>query len=518
VCPPPKTLRFDAFELVQALHPSQGGEVVRNLFVTLLEGGLGLVLAWALLGCGQQDAREMRAHTSWPWCRVKGIARAVRCQSLEVSSGDGAGPGASVFVVVVPAESDEPKPDPVVFLAGGPGQSATEAYGPMLPLYTKSNRDRDLVLIDVRGTEHGSPMYCVPDAEDDAAELEEIFRVSGITRGAEKCLGQLDSDELDARKHITTKQFVKDLEAVRKALDAETWNLVGASYGTRLAMQYAKAHPDRTRSLVLDAVAPAQLELPLPFARDMESALDEVAQRCREEKACLEANGDPLERLKGLMGSLPKRVEVTHPRTGLRREVDLTKSTLAQLTRPALYATALQGMLPYAVRRAEAGDLSPLLGQTALMEQGGDLSLGVLLSVTCAEDLPRIAPEEIGPATEGTVMGDTVVRDFMQACELWEVPPSPLDLGPLPPSIPVLTLSGTVDPVTPVRWADIATEGVEHRHRVIMPHAGHGILARGCVPRLVDDYLDAPKGTLDASCVEDSEAPAFFLSQAGAAP
>lgn len=283
-------------------------------------------------------------------------------------------------------------------------------------------------------------------------------------------------------------------------------------------MQYAKTHPDRARTLVIDAVAPASLRLPLPFAEDMDASLKRVARRCREDEACNQTFGDPLLTLKRFLDSLPEKRSVTHPRTGLRKTMEVSPELLTQLLRGPLYATDLQGLLPFAIAAASQGNLGPLLSQAALMEQGGELSLGVLLSVTCAEDIPRIRPEEIVPATEGTVLGDTVVRDFLEACRIWNVPTSPLNLGPLPPNIPVLSLSGEVDPVTPVRWADAATEGVQTHHRVLMPLAGHGILARGCVPRLIASFLDAPTSALDASCVNDETPPSFFLDAAGGAP
>lgn len=501
---------------MDAEHPSHGVAVVRNGVVTVLRGALLLGLA-TLVSCGKPEERAR--EDGWAWCRRPGIGRAVLCRTVEVPATETqTGPTVPISLVKVPAESDDRQADPVVLLAGGPGQSAIGAYGPMLPVFNDINRDRDILLIDVRGTSAGHALYCVPDAESDAAELDQLFRSSGIAHGAEVCNQRLDGETIAQLGHITTRQFVIDLEVVRETLGIARWNLIGASYGTRLAMQYAKAHPEHTRSLVLDAVAPRQLRLPLPFARDMESALEVVAARCREDAACLKHNGDPLVKMKTFFETLPKKMVVTHPRTGLRHEVEVTREAVAQLVRGPLYATDLQGLLPYAIRSAGEGDLSPLLGIAALMDQGSELSLGVLLSVTCAEDIPRIRPEEVGPATQGTVLGDTVVRDFMAACEKWRGTTYAPNQEPLPPSIPVLSLSGTVDPVTPVRWADVAMEGVQHHHRVVMAHAGHGILARGCVPRLVKGFLDAPTATVDASCVSDSKPPPFFIDHAGAAP
>lgn len=491
-----------------------------------------LAVAGGGLGCSASSSPEAAAYASWSWCRLEGVGRAVRCARVPLAADgggdvvapvsvdddhDGSRGPRHVFVAVVPAEADERAEDPIVLLAGGPGQAATTSFGPMLPAMTRWNRNRDLILVDIRGTERGSAHYCSPEPDDDDAEIDQLFAEDGITAGARACLETLDAPALAARSEFTTTHYVRDLDVVRRALGVTRWNLVGVSYGTRLAMQYAKAHPSHTRTLVLDAVAPASLRLPLPFAEDMERSWDAVAERCRDEAPCRDNNGDPRAHLTTLLEGLPRPFVVHHPRTGRRREVVLKRGVLAQLLRGPLYATELQALLPHAVRRAGEGDLAPLLGPAALMD-GADLALGVLLSVVCAEDVPRIRDEEVEPATAGTVLGAGVVHDFRRACAAWGVPPASLDSGPLPEGLPVMTISGTVDPVTPVRWADVATEGVRQHHRVVVPHAGHGNLIRGCMPGLVETFLATPDAPLDATCVADETAPALFLDPAGGAP
>ena len=66
---------------------------------------------------------------------------------------------------------------------------------------------------------------------------------------------RLDLSERADLSLYTTDAFVADLDDVRAALDYDTINLYGASYGTRAALTYLRRFPERVRSVVLDAVA-----------------------------------------------------------------------------------------------------------------------------------------------------------------------------------------------------------------------------------------------------------------------
>src|SRR5690606_4478065 len=97
---------------------------------------------------------------------------------------------------------------------------------------------------------------------------------------------------------------VRDLESVRKALGVEQVNLVGVSYGTRVAQQYAMRHPARTRTLVLDSVAPNELILGNDFALSLERALDLQFAQCTQSEACAARVGAPRPQLDRLMATL----------------------------------------------------------------------------------------------------------------------------------------------------------------------------------------------------------------------
>ena len=57
-----------------------------------------------------------------------------------------------------------------------------------------------------------------------------------------------------ARRFYTTPDSVLDMEAIRQQLGVEKLTLFGVSYGTELAVAYARAYPQHVQRLVLDSV------------------------------------------------------------------------------------------------------------------------------------------------------------------------------------------------------------------------------------------------------------------------
>ena len=83
------------------------------------------------------------------------------CASIEVPEDRSLPAGRKIAIAVtrLPANTLSPKPDPLFMLAGGPGQSAA-ALAPLAGMLGGVRRNRDIVLIDPRGTGKSSPLRC----------------------------------------------------------------------------------------------------------------------------------------------------------------------------------------------------------------------------------------------------------------------------------------------------------------------------------------------------------------------
>jgi pimeloyl-ACP methyl ester carboxylesterase len=269
-------------------------------------------------------------------------------------------------------------------------------------------------------------------------------------------------------------------------------DLVGASYGTRAALEYLRQVPAAVRRIVIDGVAPPDMVLPLSFAVDGRSAFEAVLSACDAEAACHHAHPDLRADWRRLLAGLPQRVTVAHPLTGQPETFMLKREMVEGALRGPLYSPALAAGLPQAISEAVRGRFEPLLGMSSLFAErkGMSLAMGMHFSVICAEDAPRMA------ASRGTAdvdFGGDFTRLYERVCAAWprgEVPEAFYRIAPSP--APVLLMSGGVDPVTPPRHAERAARalGPKARHAVV-PNAGHGVMSIACMRDVLYRFIDA---------------------------
>ncbi len=239
-------------------------------------------------------------------------------------------------VVVVPALASSPEPDPVVMLAGGPGQGAAKLAGYMVPVLERLHRNRDLVFVDQRGTGDSRPLECEPVPHD--APLAQQFDDTYREEEFRKCLAGYDADV----RLYTTPIAMDDLDEVREALGYEKLNLYGVSYGTRAALVYLRQHPEHVRTVMLEGVAPMSLLLPLNVARDSQRALDLLFTHCEQDAACAKRYPELRGRFESLLAQLqkePVRTRVEHPLTGVPEDLTISHDHLrGGAARGALHA------------------------------------------------------------------------------------------------------------------------------------------------------------------------------------
>lgn len=427
---------------------------------------------------------------------------AARCAHLEVPE-DRASPGGRTLrlrLAWVPADDvDMAADDPVFFLAGGPGQSALDVWPQVDPAFAQVGRQRHVVLVDQRGTGGSNRLDC--QLPDDAAQDDEEA-VAGLVSACVQAL----APRADTRFYTTT-DAVADLDAVRQAIGAEQVNLVGVSYGTRVAQQYARQYPQHVRSLVLDGVVPNDLVVGGEFADTFEQALTQQSTRCRELPAC--AQRFPLDaraQLAALMERLeaaPVQVEYRDPATAQVRQGTVDDQTVVGLAFMFSYMPQTASLLPLVLDEAAAGRLAPLLSLQELMKRGaaGGITRGMQWSVICAEDADRYRPRD---SDRDTLLGPDVARMFFAACPHWPHGTRPAEFtAPLESDVPALLLSGELDPVTPPRYAEQVLKGLPAGRHIVLRGQGHGQLAQGCMPRVLGQFLESADATsLDAACLD----------------
>jgi pimeloyl-ACP methyl ester carboxylesterase len=423
-------------------------------------------------------------------------------------------------VAIVRSEADTAERDLVVLLAGGPGQAATEAYPSVASGFAPLLRHRNLLLVDQRGTGGSHPLACpeTPADFDSAAIAEsDLGKVRELTR---ECLAEVSKNADPAQ--YTTSAAVRDLEALRQALGAPEFDLVGVSYGTRVAQQYLKRHPEGVRSLVLDSAVPNELVLGAEFAVNLDAALKAQFAECTKTPVCAAAFGDPyakLYELRDALASKPVEIDARQPHTFAIAKKTLDALRLAAVVRMFAYSAETSALLPLTIDRALHGDYAPLVAQSDLLEDElADLAgSGMQLSVICAEDADLLADR---PEDARLILGDALVRVMRAQCEIWPRGARPDDFHePIESDKPALVLAGELDPVTPPRYGEAIVRGLPNGRLLVAKGQGHSVMARGCLPRLVARFVETLDAqALDAGCIADFGPTPAFIDYNGAAP
>lgn len=471
---------------------------------------IALALATIVVGCdrGSVDASKVAFED----CHLPS-GDAAQCATFEVPENPEA-PEArtlSLSVAVVPAREPEGRP-PVVLIAGGPGQASQSAYGAALAAFDAIRDHHDIVLLDQRGTGASHALRC-----EDTQVLDLADAVS-MEVDAEHLTSCRDGQDADLTQY-TTARAIDDLAHVLSELGYPKAHLVGGSYGTRVALAFARAYPEQTASIVIDGVAPVDFAMPLSFAKDAEAALEAMVADCEADPACAAAFPSLRTDVRAIATRPAGEVTVTHPRTGAEQSLELSGRALAAGMRGMLYAPELATLLPLSVTSATQGDFGPLVAQAALLGDGmgGSLSEGMFLSVICAEDVPFITDESAAEQTSDTLLGMMFVEHLRASCEHWVRGPIPEGFRePVVSDVPALVLSGALDPVTPPRWGEHALEGLANGRHVVVPGAGHGITTLPCADEVLAEFFTTGDAkAVDATCLESRTRPPFFIDFAG---
>jgi pimeloyl-ACP methyl ester carboxylesterase len=441
------------------------------------------------------------------------MERSAECHTLKVPLNWAAPEDTSIdlFVAVLAARQESGN-EPLFILAGGPGQAASD-LGLLVRLgFAKVRQTRDIVLLDQRGSGRSAPFDC-PVQND--AEAYEPFDLEKTRTHFADCIQKFGHDT----SHFQTEDAVRDLDHVRQHLGYDKVSLWGGSYGTRLGLQYLKRFPDKVQAAVLDGVTPPNKPLFKVVPRFAQASLDQLVTDCAKDDECARRFPEfgqisPMDVMAEFLIPTPDGMEY--------RELPLESNVIAEAMRGVLYNVHRSSILPMALHELQSGRnpsiLSALLADV-IGTMSEKMSSGLTFSVLCAEDYALTTSEEAEAAAVGSFHQNTFYKPFSAACDLFNTKPIPDDYtSPVTSDIPVLLLSGKIDPITPPELAEEALKTLSRGTHIVAPATGHGVTLTECVPQLIADFLNDPDADVDSTCVADRTRPPFVLSASGPKP
>jgi pimeloyl-ACP methyl ester carboxylesterase len=406
-----------------------------------------------------------------------------------------AGPQIALRVGVLPATVPSVRrADPLFYITGGPGGVDLDALPSVAGAFAAINTHRDIVFVDQRGVGGSNPLSCVSD-----------MLGRSIPEFVAACLGQVDADVTMYR----TPEAMDDLDVVRQALGYGKIDLYGASYGATAAQVYLKRHPESVRTVVLDGGTLLDIPVFERWASNAQRALKLLDRHCKADKDCAKAFPRWYQRFPAL---LKRRAGAPVKIGGVTVDAASTASAVDELTATAEGAA----VVPFVLAKAEAGNYGPLARRIASFSSASARIPIMPTVIECTEPWAVADPARVAVDAKGTYLAyswPASVTKGAQICaafppvdttgEDWSRPRSDL---------PVLALVGGADPKDPIGNLAGIQEALPNGKIVFVPEHGHGVAHRGCLPVVIDQFLERGTTTgLDARCATLTPTPPFRL-------
>lgn len=499
-------------------------------------GALVLVLALGCGACGPDSSGSSPVNSSsarfkagpCPADHAQALASLnASCGTLTVPE-NRSNPGEGTVqlpVAIIPSVTQPPSPDPIVYMAGGPGADAISQASILASVGL--NQKRNLIIMNQRGVKDTKPALTCP--EIDQFNIQAVgLRYDSPETGAlhvaatKACHDRLVAEGIDLSAFNTTESSA-DFADLRVALKIKQWNLYGLSYGTDLALQEMRDHPAGIRSVIIDSVVvPSKASLGYLWDNAHE-ALDNIFSACAAQPSCTNAYGDLASEFATQVQNLesdPLTTTVQAPSGKVRVVLDggALVNWLGSVPDPVVAIPSIASAIgelvkgqPTQIARSRAALADP----SAI----GTVGYGLMYGVICSEWVPFESPSQI--LTQGllafpnypqSVLSLAPGLPFMtEDCAVWNVPPAPAAVRqPTVSSIPTLVMAGSFDGKTAPLAAVYAASTLQNSTTVIIPGAGHGALfliglpdsspAKPCAQNIVASFLANPFAP-DTSCV-----------------
>lgn len=470
-----------------------------------------LSLVVALASCG--GAGSPQPQVSLKDCTLGGGVRAV-CGWLDVYENRASASGRQIAlrIAVLKAQSEPAKPDPLFYLAGF-GSGAVDIASLAAKDMREVNRDRDIVLVDQRGTGASNALSCAAPSPDDQLAMEADD--SALRAFVSECLDHLPGNP----RFYTTPIAVDDLDQVRSALGYDKINLYGVSYGVSSGLAYIQQHGSHVRSAVFDSGSMLDYRLWEWSAPHAQQALDQLFTRCLVDTSCNQAFPDLKAKfaiVQSRLATVAPTLTLTDPRSGSGNgttTLAFTSKMFAWVVQDLDAYTQTAILLPRLIEQAYRGDLVPLARQY-LLRGAQPMSTQVQTWVlACSDEWAQMDTNRIAEVGAGSYFLDVSLESARSNARMCGVLPGLKgSAGKVSTDAPVLFLNGTADPADPPENVASARATMPNSLSVAIEGAGHGIISLGCIPAMAAAFYSlGSTRDLPLACAKSLTLPTFDL-------
>jgi pimeloyl-ACP methyl ester carboxylesterase len=448
-------------------------------------------------------------------CQIGNIA--AQCGKLSVYENRSTKQGRKIdiHVAVIKARGANPAPDPVFYLAGGPGGSAINGAPYALKLLGLANEQRDIVLVDQRGTGKSNRLVCPRQADEAAGQAPLSDAMLSDLRA---CLETQDGDP----SAYTTAWGMDDLDDVRAALGYDKINLYGESYGPTAGQVYVQRHGAHVRTLAMEGVTLLDVPMFEQMPRSSQQVLELLFTRCAADAACSTAYPNLREETAAVIAQLEKQpveLPLTDPHSG--KPVMFSRELLVTGIHGMIMSTEQAVQLPFLIHQLYQGKWE-IIAQLYSESLNGDAPAPTWqmmnLTILCHEDWAKLRPEETARSSERSYLTYADARRITVPEEVCASIPRPVPsalhkpLGTAP--VPVLIISNEADPQNAPENVAGAKEHYPNSLVLVAPGQGHGYTGIACRERIIASFIE--EGSIEgvnADCLQQEPLPPFYIAK-----
>ncbi|MEZ4511469.1 MAG: alpha/beta fold hydrolase [Chloroflexota bacterium] len=409
-------------------------------------------------------------------------------------------PTIELAIGILRAASSDPLRDPVVFLTGGPGDSALADLATAADSWTEYpfTELRDVIFIDQRGTGYSQPFLDCPEFDEDSEN------------GEQQCHERLLDEGIDLTAYNTAENAA-DVADLMQALGIDEYNLLGVSYGTRLALVVMRDHPAGVRAVVLDSPFPPNARTPQEEAVAIWDGIQAVLADCAADPDCADRYPDLEDKL------IEAVIQLNEEPLGNLIGDDI----LAVIEKMMFSSEEYGSLIPLLIEQVYNGeyDLFEYLTQELLgygrarrqADEEGNSSEGMYNSVICrdeyafaseAEAEAEIAANIPEPLQTGLAL---TTFQLYETCSYWGAGvAAAVENEAVVSDIPTLVLVGEYDPATPPAWARLTVETLANGYLFELPGGGHSLLSTNqCAIDLMEAFWEEPWVEPNGRCVDE---------------
>ncbi|ABE53365.1 peptidase S33, prolyl aminopeptidase [Shewanella denitrificans OS217] len=498
---------------IRNLAPAQGLVNMLHSSVPAIVTALTVlaVLTVAALAAPKANAPDIKLGETHS-CYLDDLDENLRCGAIQVPENPNKPEGRKIAIhyAILPAIKNGHEKQALLAIAGGPGQSAIEHAAGFNRMLTKVRQNRDILLIDQRGTGQSNPLNCENIGDIFAFDDEQV----DFSAETKDCLDKITADGTDVTQYGSVNAL-NDFEAVRRHLGYDKLHLYGISYGSRMAQLYMRHFPEPLLTVTLDGVVPMQQSV-LAIGDAIERAQSLLLTECDATLSCQQAFPNLTDDFARLDAKLAQGAIIEQSRDPLTNEVisfRLTRSKYLNSLRMAMYTPSLRALLPHTIHQGAIGNYQPLLGLYGLTADSTGIALGMHSSVVCGEDLHRVT-ETMRQSAKDSYSSRTMLEGLEAGCSVWQMPTEPEDFSQaIDSDIPTLLLSGELDPATPPSWGTLAQEKLSNSQHFVAPYATHGVAYQSCANDLIAKLVSTGSvKEINGECLNKDVRRSFYLN------